>query len=80
MKEGRKAAAAPRPWASAARHHSERRGGLISGAILFPQASALNSNVVLLPVSAPNCGWAAKAADIPIEPRPPNSGLPAPAV
>lgn len=79
MKEGIKAAA-PRPWASAARHHSERSGGLISGVILFPRSTARNSNLFCLPVRAPNCGWAARAADIPIEPRPPNSGLPAPAV
>lgn len=41
--------------------------------------AAQNINVIILPERAPNCGWAARAADMPREPRPPNSGLPAPA-
>lgn len=83
MKEGRKAAA-PRPWASAARHHSvseERRGEeRIKDSFLISQSAAQNSKVPVLPERAPSWGWAARAADMPSEPSPPNSGLPAPAV
>lgn len=83
MKEGRKAAA-PRPWASAARHHSvgkERRGEeRIKDSLPFSQILPKIQKFPILPERAPSWGWVARAADIPREPRPPNSGLPAPAV
>lgn len=42
------------------------------------QLSLKFQEVFALPESAPSWGWAARAADMPREPRPPNSGLPAP--